>query len=944
MIGKTISHYRILSVLGEGGMGVTYRAEDTKLQRIVALKFLTPRSGEDGREIERLIREARAAAQLDHPNVCTVYEIDEAEGRAFLAMACIAGRPLADSIAEGPLPLDEALRIALEVAEGLREAHSKHIVHGDIKPANIMLTEQGQVKIMDFGLAERFEPALIPDMETTSGTVSYMSPERLRGEQADHRSDIWALGVVLYEMLAGRRPFEGEYEQAIVYGVLNVAPEPVSTARTDVPPALERVVERSLEKDAAQRYQSIDEVIADLKTVREDMAVSPRARCSIAVISFLNLTGDDAYDYLTMAIPNLLITSLERSEHLRVVTWERMRDLARQLGREQIKAVDSDLGFELCRLDGVDAVVVGSFTKAGDIFATDAKVLDVGTKDLLVSSSSRGAGVDSILRTQIDELSLEILQGLEVPARAKELMSHPVAELTTSSMEAYDAFLKGRDSLERLYNKDAESSLEQAVALDPDFAVAHLYLAWAYTRLRETRRRNEALERAKALSRRATRREQLYIEASYARTIEQDRDKEFDILRELAAQYPAEKMAHHRLAGYYRGRGRLYQAIEEYNKTLALDPSFGWSMNELGYMYADVGDFEKAAEYFERYASISPGDANPVDSMGELCFRMGRLDEAIARYRLALELKPDFYYACWQIAYISALKEDYSEALCWIERYVEGAPSVGVALDGHRWKCFYDCWLGRFDDSLSEADWMTEKAAAQDGLFWSTEADRMRGWIHLARREYSESRRRFESCLAVIERDPREFTPMETSYSPGSLEQVVALKAAHRFALGLIDLHEGDVGAARSLLAEIADVLPEQAEFLRAEVLLAEGQVEKAIEACEEARPWKIPYMSDTEGMLAYNLPLLKDTLARAYRQKGEVYRAIAEYERLLASDHTTSDRRLSHPLYHYRLGDLCESKGWMEKARDHFRLFLTAWEGADIGSPEVADARSRVE
>ena len=235
MIGQTISHYRVLEKLGEGGMGIVYKAEDTKLKRTVALKFLPAELTRDAEAKERFVREARAASALDHPNVCTVYEIDEAEGQTFISMACIEGQNLKDKIASGRLQLSEALYIAFQVALGLQAAHEKGIFHRDLKSGNVMITPKGQAKILDFGLAKSPDGATITRSGTTMGTPAYMSPEQARGEPVDHRTDIWSLGVVLYEMVAGEMPFKGGHEQAVIYSILNVDPEPITSLRADLP-------------------------------------------------------------------------------------------------------------------------------------------------------------------------------------------------------------------------------------------------------------------------------------------------------------------------------------------------------------------------------------------------------------------------------------------------------------------------------------------------------------------------------------------------------------------------------------------------------------------------------------------------------------------------------------------------------------------------------------
>ena len=275
MIGKTVSHYRILEKLGEGGMGVVYKAQDAKLDRTVALKFLAPELTREPVARERFIQEAKAASALDHPNICTIHEIDEAEGQTFLAMACVEGQTLRQRIGSGPLKLEDAVDIAVQIAQGLQEAHEKGIVHRDIKSSNIMVTPKGQVKIMDFGLAKLVGGPRVTKTGTAVGTVAYMSPEQARGESVDQRTDIWSLGVVLYEMVTGRLPFRGDYEQSVVYTILNEAPEPITSLRSDVPMELERMVGKALEKEPKRRYQRVEDLLVDLRNFQDR---SPRHR------------------------------------------------------------------------------------------------------------------------------------------------------------------------------------------------------------------------------------------------------------------------------------------------------------------------------------------------------------------------------------------------------------------------------------------------------------------------------------------------------------------------------------------------------------------------------------------------------------------------------------------------------------------------------------------
>ena len=285
MIGRAISHYDIIEEIGEGGMGVVYKAQDTKLDRAVALKFLAAHALEDDPEYKaRFVREAKAAARLDHQNVCPVYEIDEVAGETFLVMAYLEGRTLKDKIAERPLKLDEALDIAIQTAQGLKVAHQKEIVHRDIKPANLMLTDEGLVKIMDFGLAQLADRSKLTKTTTMLGTPAYMSPEQARRERADRRTDIWSLGVVIYEMVTGRLPFEGERQEAVLYAIGNEEPESITALRVGIPTELDRIVSKALAKDPEERYQHVDEMIVDLRALagklkpgRSTVLTAPRA-------------------------------------------------------------------------------------------------------------------------------------------------------------------------------------------------------------------------------------------------------------------------------------------------------------------------------------------------------------------------------------------------------------------------------------------------------------------------------------------------------------------------------------------------------------------------------------------------------------------------------------------------------------------------------------------
>ncbi|MFC1502571.1 tetratricopeptide repeat protein, partial [bacterium] len=656
----------------------------------------------------------------------------------------------------------------------------------------------------------------------------------------------------------------------------------------------------------------------------------------IAVISFENQTGDESYDRLQKVIPNLLITSLEQSKYLRVTTWQRMHDLLKQAGKQEVSIIDEALGFELCSMDGVDAIVLGSITKLGDVFVTDIKVLDVHTKEILKSVRSEGRGESSIYK-QIDELSREISRGIGLSERKLATLETPIEEVMTTSMDAYNYFLRGRDEHDKNYDDDARQFLEKAVELDSTFAVAYLYLARVYADLRYVKKETGAYKKAKAFSRKATDKERLYIEAAYAHAIEGDPEKRFRILKQIAKKYPREKQAHRSLGFYYRRKLMYKASIIEYQKAIELDPDYGPAINGLAYTYSAMGDYARAIEYFKQYAAVSPGDADPFDSMAELYFKTGILDKAIGKFKEALEVKPDFGSEP-RIAYIYALKENYAETMNWLDHFIAVAPSPGIQGQGYAWRGIYHSFMGHFNQSMKDcrkAEELTKLAGNEYGTVVMT---MIKGWVHFDLREYAHSRRCFEKYRNYVRDSQRLY-----DYIGGI------------WMLGNVDVREGKIDSAKSRIAKIEPLLLNLSEndpywvsqpslsngFLRMEVMLIEGDFNEAITFGESIDPLGIVNMG-TKELLSYNIPFIQDAMARAYHQNRNLNKAISEYEKLITFYPNSKDRHLIHPKYHYRLAKLYEEKDWKGKAIEQYQTFLDIWKDADEGLPELVDAKAR--
>jgi len=591
-------------------MGVVYKAEDTKLKRTVALKFLPPELTHIPDVKERFMREAQAAAALDHPHICTVYEFDEAEEKAFISMAYIEGQSLRKKIESGPLELDEALRIATQVAEGLQVAHKKGVVHRDIKSANIMVTEDNQAKIMDFGLARMSGGTLITQEGMTMGTIAYMSPEQARGEEVDFRTDIWSLGVVLYEMFGGQLPFKGEQDQAVVYSILNKQPKPITDLRSEMPTSIEQVVAKALEKNPDERYQQINDLLDDLRSISAGiipdeikvrlrkskllrrkrailyagtagliiiMAVialslfTGRAEAidSIAVLPLENLTGDPEQEYFVDGVTDELIGQLAQIGALRVISRRSVM---------QYKGADKPLA-EIARELNVDAVVEGTVHQVGESVRIRMQLIDVLPEERNLWAEIYDRAKTDVL-VMYSEMARAIADEIQVKLTPEETTR--LASARRVNPDAYEAYIKGRLHWYKLTPQDFETALqnfELALQKDPNYALAHtgVALVWGTRALFGIVPPNKAVPLAKAAAEKAVELDNTLAEAHYALAVirawgEWDwENAETAFLRaiELNPNYPD---VHAYYSLFLSIMGRTEEALPYIERALELDP------------------------------------------------------------------------------------------------------------------------------------------------------------------------------------------------------------------------------------------------------------------------------------------------------------------------------------------------------------------------------------
>jgi serine/threonine protein kinase/Tfp pilus assembly protein PilF len=667
--GTTLAgRYRIVAELGRGGMGVVYKAEDTRLKRTVALKFLPPELTHVPEVKERFMREAQAAAALHHPHICTVYEFDETDDTTYISMAYIEGQSLKKKIESGPVELEGALKIATQVAEGLEEAHKKGIVHRDIKSANIMIDERGQAKIMDFGLARMTGTTLLTQEGTAMGTIAYMSPEQARGEAVDHRTDIWSFGVSMYEMLTGQLPFKGEHEQAIVYAILKEKPEPITNIEPDIPATIEQVVSKALEKDPDKRYKKVEELLDDLKSISAGIVpeeikarlrkeklrkrkrailyagaaafviilgvlgltlfkAPPETIDSIAVLPLENLTGDPEQDYFVDGATDELIGQLGQISALRVISRQSVI---------QYRGSNKPLP-EIARELNVDAIVEGSVQQVGDSVRIRLQLIDALPEERnLWGNTYEQAKTDVLM--MYGEMARAIADNSKVVITTDE--ETRLARARQVDPEAYAAYLKGMSHWYKLTQPDLEASLqyfESALELDPDYALAHAGVALVWIGLQQMGAvpPSEAAPKIKEAAQKAIELDDMLPEVHYAWALMktwtdwdwEGGEKAFLRALELNPNYPDARVYYSNLLCCI---GRPDEALEQGERALELDPLNSLFMGIYANTLSILGMFDEAIVQARNALKTSPNDPVAHNILWEAFHHKGLFEEALA--------------------------------------------------------------------------------------------------------------------------------------------------------------------------------------------------------------------------------------------------------------------------------------------------------------------------
>ncbi len=934
MIGQTIGHYLITEKIGAGGMGIVYRARDQRLNRDVALKVLPPGKLGDDAPRKRFRKEALALAKLNHPNIGTVYDFDTQDDIDFLVMEYIPGETLGERLAKGTLPEKEWIAISLQIAAALEEAHEHGIVHQDLKPSNIMVTPKGQAKVLDFGLARLLDADGGAELTATltqtdgAGTLPYMAPEQLRGDAVDSRTDIFATGVVLYEMITGQRPFQEKQAPRLIQQILNEPPRPLQEWNRRISPQIESIILKALDKQPDLRYQSARELRVDLERLgaqqtassgvpivrtpsrrswKQGLQAHPRAVYSSAlflgitvatiwwlvgarpvlsfaprdwllITDFENQTNDPLFD---RSLLTALTVSLEQSPHANVVPRPRIVDSLHRMGKSGDERITEELAREISQREAIRAILSCSIAKVGQQYALTARLIDPQTGVAVRSYLEEAKDQDHVLDA-LGSVATRVRRDLGESMLATRKADRPLPMVTTRSLQALKMFADGAALWSKGQWDPAVQAFESAVKADPEFAMAHSALGDAYYShiFNSPPRGKEHMEKALQLSERTTDRERLYIQTRYAQDLGHvaEATNRFDVYLKA---YPDDWGMRFNYASLLRYNGQPQEALEQYKELARISPNSPSTYIDIATTYNGLGNFSEALRNYEQAFRLDPSwktNQNINHEYGMTLFRNGDEPKARETFKLAIDKRD--------------LKPKGLRSLAWLDLY-----------------------HGKY-------------AAAKPQLQEALLSDETYKWALSILREHN---------LLAIVADGQGDRVGQLRELDLALPYLATSGAQARAGLWLGKQYAraGNVTKAAEILEKARPFADPQnpehmsdIQTLEAEVELAHGNKDHAIELLSLADKAKRSAMT-IEG------------LAHAYEASGNSDQAAVWYELFLGSAEPSLgwEPQQDWLAAHYRLARIYFSKGDKAKAATQLDWFLNAWKDADPGLPLLKDA-----
>jgi len=957
--------YEIIEELGKGGMGRVYRVLDKKINEEVALKLIRPEIA-DSNTIERFGNELKMARKISHKNVCRMYHLSEESGTHYITMEYVPGETLKGMIRmTKQLSVGTAVSIAKQICEGLNEAHKLGVVHRDLKPQNIMIDKQGNARIMDFGIARSLESKGTTRPGVMIGTPEYMSPEQTEFREVDQRSDIYSLGIILFEMLTGRIPFEGETPISIAMKHKSEKPPDPAKLNPQIPEDLSQIILTCLKKNREERYQSIDKFLAELKAMEEGLPTTERVipkrtpitekeitvsftpkkalipmltvlalaviavvvwqllpqreatfppsdKPSLVVMYFKNNTGEKGLDHWRTALADLLITDLSQSKLIRVVSGEVLYNILDRLNQLDATAYSSEVLKEVASRGRADRILVGNFTKAGDTFRINTTLQDGRSGELFGSESVEGIGERSFY-TMVDELTRRIKAHFELTE--EEITADTdsrIETITTSSPEAYKLYSEARTYHLQTDYWQSIGTMQKALEIDPDFAMAWRSVAMAFNNLGIRPAKLEAITKAFDLRDKLSERERYTIEADYYKSWEKSYDKAMEAYKKLLDLYPDDTIGNTNLGILYFELEEFNKAIDYYETNIRNNPDdrlASWNLIEI---YEAMGYYDRAHQVIERYLHRNPDNVAFLLKQYNVYLYQGKFDLAQGNLEKLLSLDPELQLNCDILAgHISLLKGELEHARSQYHKMPEGSTGRRLVMTN-----LY-MLQGKFKEAEKE---LLKKPVLHEQL----------AILYL---------RTKQSQLAL-----EEFNVVEENAQKAESisEQIMAL-----YAKGIAHAQMKSYDEASRMAEEIKKSIPtwmhkkliRYHDHLLGVIAFERGNFSESIQKLSQAVQFLYAPEDNFPRIQAYFI----FTLAQTYYKAGNLFSAQGEFEKILSLHLGRIEDGDIYAKSLYTLGKIFEQQGQKERAIEHFQHFLDLWKNADPGMPEVDDAKARL-